>query len=92
MMVVAVVVRERGQVVGGAKRLSSKPRQQALPPVQVYSQAAVQEPLLLTPLESMIEFFLPNSRALLPTFRTNCPDGSHFAQMGSNFQNTTTNP
>ena len=41
----------------------------------------------------MIEFFLPNSRALLPTFRTNCPDGSHFAQMGSNFaQNTTTNP
>ena len=30
----------------------------------------------------MIEFFLPNSRALLPTFRTNCPDWSHFAQMG----------
>ena len=27
----------------------------------------------------------PNSRALLPTFRTDCPDGSHFAQMGSRF-------
>ena len=41
----------------------------------------------------MIKFFLPNSRALLPTFRTNCPDGSHFAQMGSHFaQNTTSNP
>ena len=41
----------------------------------------------------MIEFFLPNSRALLPTFRTNCPDGSHFAQMGSDLsQKTTTNP
>ena len=40
----------------------------------------------------MIEFFLPNFRALLPTFCTNCPDGSHFAQMGSHFaQNTTTN-
>ena len=26
--------------------------------------------------------FFPNSRALLPTFRTDCPDGSHFAQMG----------
>ena len=37
--------------------------------------------------------FLPNSRALLPTFRANCPDGSHFAQMGSDFaQKTTTNP
>ena len=33
----------------------------------------------------MIELFLPNSRALLPTFRTNCPDGSHFAQTGSHF-------
>ena len=31
----------------------------------------------------MIEFFLPNSRPLLPTFCTNCPDGSYFAQMGS---------
>ena len=41
----------------------------------------------------MIESFCPNSRALLPTFRTNCPDGSHFAQMGSPFaQNTTPNP
>ena len=30
----------------------------------------------------MIDFFLPNSRALLPTFSTNCPDGSQFAQMG----------
>ena len=42
----------------------------------------------------MIDFFfkLPNSRALLQTFRTNCPDGSHFAQLGSHFaQNTTTN-
>ena len=34
----------------------------------------------------MIEFFWPNYRALLPTFGTNCPDGSHFAQ------NTTSNP
>ena len=41
----------------------------------------------------MIEFSSANSRALLPTFRTNCPDGSQFAQMGSHFaQNTTTNP
>ena len=41
----------------------------------------------------MIEFFLPNSRALLPTFPTSYPDGSHFAQMESHFdQNTTTNP
>ena len=42
----------------------------------------------------MIDFFfkLPNSRALLLTFRTNCPDWSHFAQLGSHFaQNTTTN-
>ena len=38
-------------------------------------------------------WFSPNSRALLPTFHTNCPDGSHFAQMGSHFaQDTTTNP
>ena len=35
----------------------------------------------------------PNSRALLPIFRTNCPDGSHFAQMGSHFaQSATPNP
>ena len=41
----------------------------------------------------MIEFPPPNSRALLPTFSTNFPDGSHFAQMGSHFaQNTTSNP
>ena len=41
----------------------------------------------------MIVFFLPNSRALFPTFRTNCPDGSYFAQMGCDFaQNTTTSP
>ena len=41
----------------------------------------------------MIDFVLPNSRARLPTFRTNCPDRSHFAQMGSYLaQNTTTNP
>ena len=41
----------------------------------------------------MIEyFFFPNSRALLPTFCTYCPDESHFAQMGSHFaQNTTPN-
>ena len=46
-----------------------------------------------TPAMLMIEFFLPDSRALLPTFHTNCPDGSHFAQMGPHFvQNTTTNP
>ena len=37
--------------------------------------------------------FSPNSRELLPTFHTNCPDGSHFAQMGSHFaQNPTPNP
>ena len=41
----------------------------------------------------MIEFFSPNSRAILPTFPTRYPDGSHFAQMGPHFdQNTTTNP
>ena len=44
----------------------------------------------------MIEFPPPpqfNSRALLPTFPAHCPNGSHFAQMGSHFaQNTTTNP
>ena len=40
-----------------------------------------------------MNFLCPNSRALLPIFRTNCPDGSHFAQMESHFaQNTTTNP
>ena len=34
----------------------------------------------------------PNSRELLPTFRTNCPGGSQFAQIGSHLaQNTTTN-
>ena len=30
----------------------------------------------------MIEIFLPNSRAILPTFHTNCPEGSHFDQTG----------
>ena len=41
----------------------------------------------------MIEFFSPNSRALFPTFRTNSPDGSQFAHMGSHFaHNTTPNP
>ena len=40
----------------------------------------------------MIEFCFSNSRALLPTFRTDCPDGSYFAQMGSHLaQNTTSN-
>ena len=34
---------------------------------------------------NIIVFFLPNSRALLPTFHTNCPDGSHFAQKGAGF-------
>ena len=44
-------------------------------------------------LYDMINFLFPNSRALLPTFRTNCPDGSHFFQIGTHFaQNTTTNP
>ena len=39
----------------------------------------------------MIEFCSLISRALLPTFRTNCPHGSRFVQMGSNFaQNNTT--
>ena len=37
--------------------------------------------------------FPPNSRALLPTFRTKCLDGSHFALLGSHFaQSTTQNP
>ena len=41
----------------------------------------------------MIEFSFPNSRALLPTLPTNCPSGSHFAQMGSHFaQITAPNP
>ena len=35
----------------------------------------------------------PNSRALLPIFQTNSPDGSHFTQMGSLFaQNTIPTP
>ena len=42
------------------------------------------EPELLCYL-GMIEFSFPNCRALLPSFYTNCPDGSHFAQMGSHF-------
>ena len=34
-----------------------------------------------------------NSRALLPNFRSNCQDDSHFAQMGSHFaQNATPSP
>ena len=38
-------------------------------------------------------FFFPNSRSLLPTFSTNCPEGSQFVYMGSHFaQNTTYNP
>ena len=41
----------------------------------------------------MIELFFPNHRALLPTFHTNCPYGSHFAHIGSHLaQNTTPNP
>ena len=46
----------------------------------------------------MIEFFPQLQSTLeswvLPTFRTNCPDGrGHFVQMGSHFaQNTTRNP
>ena len=37
--------------------------------------------------------FPPKSTALLPIFHTNCPDGSHFVQMGSHFaQNTTPTP
>ena len=35
-------------------------------------------------------FFFPISRALLPTFSANCPNGSHFAQMGSHFAHITT--
>ena len=43
-------------------------------------------------LNKMIEFFFPNSRALLTTFHINCPDICHFAQIGSHFaQNTTPN-
>ena len=33
--------------------------------------------------QGMIEFVFPHSRALLPTFLTNCTDESHFAQMES---------
>ena len=44
----------------------------------------------------MIEFFPPileHFCEILSIFRTNCSDGSHFAQMGSVFaQNTTPNP
>ena len=41
----------------------------------------------------MVDIFFPISRALLPIFHTNCPDGSHFAQMGSHFaQNATPKP
>ena len=48
---------------------------------------------VLTTLNLMIKFFGSNSRAFLPTFHTNCPDGSHLAQMGSHFaQNTIPNP
>ena len=43
--------------------------------------------------EKMIEFFPHNSRALLPTFRINCPDGVAFSPMRSHFaQNTIPNP
>ena len=43
--------------------------------------------------EKMIEFFPHNSRALLPTFRINCPDGVSFSPMRSHFaQNTIPNP
>ena len=38
----------------------------------------------------MIEFFLPHSRALLPSFHTNCPERSHFAQKGPLFARNTT--
>ena len=43
----------------------------------------------------MIEFFLPNSRAILPTFRTNCQVGLILPRWGlrvSFAHNTTTNP
>ena len=33
----------------------------------------------------MIEFLYSQFQSTLPTFRTNCTDGSHFAQMGSHF-------
>ena len=50
----------------------------------------------MTHWDRMLNFFLPNSRIILPTFSTYCPDGSHIAQMGlmgSHFaHNTTTNP
>ena len=46
---------------------------------------------LLCPFHDCI--FFPNSRALLPIFQTNSPDGSHFALLGSRFaQNTNPNP
>ena len=34
---------------------------------------------------SMMDFFLPNSRALLPTFHTFCPDGVSFCPDGVSF-------
>ena len=57
----------------------------ALPCFRLHRRKAI-----LRPQCSYDGIFPPNSRALLPTFHTNCPDGSHFAQIGSHFaQNTT---
>ena len=56
------------------------------PPIKCVNGPYIVPQLLSSFCLLMIGFFFPNSRALLPTFRTTCPDGSHFAQ------NTTTNP
>ena len=54
----------------------------------LYSQCNIN---LLYTIYEWLNFF-PNSRALLLTFRTNCPHGSHFAQIGSHFaQNNSPN-
>ena len=41
--------------------------------------------VVYTTVKVMIEFFLPSSRALLPTFHINCPDGISFCPVGVSF-------
>ena len=54
---------------------------------------AVDPELFCTSTLTWLNFSSSNSRVLLPTFSTNCPDESHFAQIGSQFaQNTTPKP
>ena len=65
-----------------------------LVPIIPYSIASVvKSQCILKPLNTWLNPPPLNSRAFLPTFSTDCPDGSHFAQMGSHFvQNTTPTP